>query len=112
MFHQQLTFNDGCSSLLKVFERCAFEPGHFTELGVAKRDRCRVKSLNQKMLKSTKVPRKKLRAFRKGWEDKNLETEGKLFICKIVAAFGGFCYASGNEGSCSVNYTCLKDIEH
>ena len=24
-------------------------------------------------------------------------------IRKIVAVFGGFCYASGNEGSCSVN---------
>ena len=73
-----ITFNDGCSGLLKVFERCAFEPGHFTELGFAKRDRSRVKSMNQKMLKSTKVRPKKSRAFRKGWEDKNLETKEKL----------------------------------
>ena len=77
--HQQLTFNDGCSGLLKVFERCAFEPGYFTELGFAKRDQSRVKSMNQKMLKSTKVRRKKLRAFRKGWEDQNLETEGETY---------------------------------
>ena len=64
-------FNDGGQGILKVFEECNFEPGHFTVLGYANYDQSRVTRMNAKMSSSSKQRGKKLRAQRKGYEDKN-----------------------------------------
>ena len=63
-------FNDGGKGILDIMEKCGFSPGHYTVSGYAQNDRARVKSMNVKASSFLKQRRKKLRAQRKGWEDK------------------------------------------
>ena len=71
-------YNDGGRGVLKVIEKYGFVPGHFAVIGYAKYDNSRVNRMNKKMLPLSKQRRKKLRAERKGYEDKN-SMDGKSY---------------------------------
>ena len=64
-------FNDGTRWLLNLIGKCSIEHGHFAVMGFAKYDALRVARMNTKGSTSSKKQRKRLRAQRKGWEEKN-----------------------------------------
>ena len=70
-------FNDGGKGILDIMEKCGFSPGHYTVSGYARSDRARVKSMNVKASSLCMQRRKKLRAQRKGWQDK--ESQDKSY---------------------------------
>ena len=66
-------FNDGGCGILKVIDKCGFSPGHYTIMGLAESNKLRINSMNRKTFVNCKLGRKKLRAYRKNWEDKESE---------------------------------------
>ena len=78
-----VNYNDGSIGILKVMEECGFSPGHYTVVGSAESNKARVKAMNRKSSDKCKSIRKKKRAVRKGYTDKdNLNKE--------TYAYGGF----------------------
>ena len=71
-------YNDGGRGVLKVSEKCGFVLGHFAVIGYAKYVNSRVSRVNKKMLPLSKQRHKKLKAERKGYEDKN-SMDGKSY---------------------------------
>ena len=55
------------------------EPGWYCEAGLNKDDTLHIKTMNRKSLDANKKRRKKLRALRKGYDDKNLDEEGETY---------------------------------
>ena len=66
-------FNDGGCGILKVIDKCGFSAGHYTIMGLAESNKVRINSMNRKTSVNCKLRRKKLRAYRKNWRDKESE---------------------------------------
>ena len=71
-------YNEGGNGMLQVFNNCGIAPGHFTIQGYAKFDQARIKLMNRKATPKCKQDRKRKRAQRKGWHDKE-STEEKSY---------------------------------
>ena len=76
---QHIAFNEGEKGLLPVFQKLGIEPGYYTITGFEKADMKRTNKCNRKNQESEKKRRKKLRAFQKGFEDKNAQEEGEIY---------------------------------
>ena len=78
-------FNDGAASLIKTLERLGVKTGQFTVAGCKKIDQRRIDHSVRKMTDQVKARRKRIRAIKKGYTDKQNEIEG------CVHAAGEFC---------------------
>ena len=74
-----ISYNEGTKGLLSVYRKLGIEPGHYTVSGFQKCDIARVKEANRKSTDRTQKRRKKLRAIRKGFNDKNALEEGETY---------------------------------
>ena len=74
-----ISYNDGASGLLNVFHLIKIKPGFFCEQYCMQRDQNCVEKMEQKSLDCNKQRRKKLRAIRKGFADKDEEQEGVVY---------------------------------
>lgn len=74
-----IAFNDGAQGLLPVFTNLGVECGFYTTEGCKKSDIQRVKQSDHKSTTKVKQRRKKLRATRKGYNDKNELEEGETY---------------------------------
>ena len=74
-----LHFNDGGKGLLEVYKNLKLSTGYFVFEGLAKTDKLRVKMMNIKASEKGRHQKKKLRAKRKGFQDKNAEDEGTVY---------------------------------
>ena len=74
-----IAFNDGSQGLLPLFERFGIDCGYFTTEGSKKSDSSRIKLCNRKSTDKEKLRRKKLRAIRKGFNDKHHAEEGETY---------------------------------
>ena len=68
-----ISFNSGNQGMLAILNDVNLFTGIYTEMFCLKKDRLKVKELNIKCSKKTKKQRKKIRAIRKGYIDKELE---------------------------------------
>ena len=71
-----ISFNDGMSGFEKLFRRLNLSFGVNTKKGAIEKDEHRIKNMNNKSQGNVKRKRKKLRAVRKGYIDKEKENEG------------------------------------
>ena len=76
VYSSVLTYNDGFISLGNVFRKLDIKPGKYFLEGSHSRDCLRVENMDKKSLNISKERRKKLRAIRKGFVDKDREDEG------------------------------------
>ena len=74
-----ISYNEGGTGLLKLFDKCGFTPGYFTTHGYLECDKRRVSNMDNKMSVKGKKRRKTLRGIAKGWIDKNDEAEGVTY---------------------------------
>ena len=72
-----IEFNDGKCGAQKLFKALGMTTGRFTRQGCIKKDRVRISNSGNKSMENTKKRRKQLRAQRKGFTDKEKETEGE-----------------------------------
>ena len=72
-------FNKGCSGLLNVFSKLGIRHGKYRTSFLTENTSKKKKERARKMSEKGKKRRKKLRAIRKGWEDKNKENEGTTY---------------------------------
>ena len=72
-------FNDGRQSVLKLFQKLKIEPGAFTRELCFQQDQRRIFGSLSKSTEHGKQNRKKLRARRKGFQDRLKKTEGNLY---------------------------------
>ena len=79
-----INFNDGNCGILNVFINAGMETGYFTKSFCIKKDETRIQRMNKKTNEQTKKQRKRLRAIRKNYVDKNKEKEG---VCYESGAF-------------------------
>ena len=70
-----INFNDGNCGILNVFINAGMETGYFTKSFYIKKDETRIQRMNKKTNEQTKKQRKRLRAIRKNYVDKNKEKE-------------------------------------
>ena len=75
-FISNISFNDGMSGFEKLFTRLNLSFGVNTKKGAIEKDEHRIKNMNNKSQGNVKRKRKKLRAVRKGYIDKEKENEG------------------------------------
>ena len=73
-----INFNDGASGMHTVLKNLRLHDGYFTNLYSKQHDTSRVKVADRKSTLITKQRRKKLRAIRKGFQDKKKEIEGEF----------------------------------
>ena len=71
-----INFNDGMSGFEKLFRRLNLSFGVNTKKGAIEKDEQRIKNMKNKSQGNVKRKRKKLRAVRKGYIDKEKENEG------------------------------------
>ena len=71
-----ISYNDGFSSLQRVFSKLSVPHGKYFDFGALKMDETRVKKMNYKTLPAVMKRRKTLRAIRKGFIDNEREDEG------------------------------------
>ena len=74
-----LSFNDGSSGVLNVLNSLKTETGKFATEFCGKRDNERVKKMDLKSSDQTKLPRKQLRAQRKGFIETVEQKEGLVY---------------------------------
>ena len=74
-----LSYNDGGQGLLPVYGKVGIEPGYFATIGLKKLDKKCILEMNRKSSEVTKRGRKRLRAQRKGFINKNIEEEGETY---------------------------------
>ena len=72
-------FNDGALGLIDIFSKIGLIPGTFCIDGLLTEDKARISEMNKKTKSQSKKRRKKLRAIRKGFDDKNFEEEGEVY---------------------------------
>lgn len=70
-----IEFNDGNIGIKPVFEQLGLNVGPFVELNCSNMDKIRIRSMTNKSSVTGKLRRKKLRARRKGYQDKEKEEE-------------------------------------
>ena len=75
-----ISYNDGFSGLLKVLKACGLKTGILTERFVQTHDTIRVKASDRRSSEPVKMRRKKLHCIRKGYQDKNEEVEGEMYL--------------------------------
>ena len=75
-----INFNDGNCGILNVFVNACLETGYFTKSFCIKKDETRIQRMNKKTNEQTKKQRKRHRAIRKNYVDKNKEKEGVYYI--------------------------------
>ena len=83
-----IDFNVGAKGLLKVMDEYGLVEGDFCAIFVASRDMNRIKEMNRKSSDCAKHSRKKHRAIRKGFNDKEKEKEGVTYgpgMCELLA---------------------------
>ena len=71
-----LEFNNGTQGIKKVYENAGLHFGKFITAACKKKDKSRISIMTHKSSDSVKKRRKKLRAIRKGFCDKEKEEEG------------------------------------
>ena len=71
-----INFNDGMSGFEKLFSRLNLSFGVIINSGAIEKDQQRIKNMNNKFQETVKMKRKKLRAVRKGYIDKEKDNEG------------------------------------
>ena len=71
-----INFNDGMSGFEKLFSRLNLSFGVIIKSGAIEKDQQRIKNMNNKFQETVKMKRKKLRAVRKGYIDKEKDNEG------------------------------------
>ena len=64
---------------MTVFDERNIPPGYFTINGLIKNDTKCMKEMDKRTLDSVKNRRKRLRAIKKGWQDKTEEKEGTVY---------------------------------
>ena len=74
-----LNFNSGSYRMLQILKLLGLTPGFYTELFCDKKDTTRIIKMKRKMSVEGKADRKRKRAVRKGFTDKNQENEGKVY---------------------------------
>lgn len=75
-----INFNEGFSGIKRVFDKLGVQCGQFFEIGGVKKDIARASNTLLKSSEKGKRQRKKLRAIRKGFQDKeNQEEEGPSY---------------------------------
>ena len=74
-----IQFNDGKTGMIDVLHSLGILPGHFTKNGFQNSDVLREKLMDIKSSEKFKKQRKKLRATRKGFDDKHNDEEGTLY---------------------------------
>ena len=70
-----IEFNEGANGVIRVFEKLGIAIGKETLGGTAKKNKTRIKKMNLKTLDITKKRRKQLKNVKKGFLDKERETE-------------------------------------
>ena len=81
-----INFNDGASSILNVMKEYGLQDGHYASTFCGKKDEGRIKECFRKQSEKGKASRKRHRAIRKGFGDKDKENEGLVYgagICGI-----------------------------
>ena len=78
-----ISYNDGASGLLNIFHLIKIKPGIFCEQDCTQTDKNRVEKMELKSLDCNKQRRKKLRAIRKGFADKDEEQEGVVYGAEL-----------------------------
>ena len=82
-----ISFNEGMNSILKVMQHYGMSEGYFTNRYCNNKDAKRIKELNRKSMDYAKKARKRKRAERKGYCDKDKEIEGDVYgagLCAIA----------------------------
>ena len=74
-----INYNQGLNGICNVYNELSMEVGKFTESFLKQFDTKRVNQMNKKSSDTGKLRRKKLRAIRKGYQDKAVETEGETY---------------------------------
>ena len=74
-----LSYNDSAGDVRNVLKELKVDPGSFCTQSVRKTDLKRIKSIEQKSSEKDKKARKKRRAIRKGFLDKEAEEEGETY---------------------------------
>ena len=77
VFSAVIEFNDGCSGILQVLEKLNLSDGNFIKRQLQKNDQQRINCMEKKSNATGILRRKKLRAIRKGYTDKEAEAEPK-----------------------------------
>ena len=67
--------NEAGNGVMRVLEKLGIDIGKETVGGTARKNKTKIKKMNLKTLDSTKMRRKQLRKVRKGFLDKERETE-------------------------------------
>ena len=65
--------------MLQILKLLGLTPGFYTELFCDKKDTTRIIKMKRKMSVEGKADRKRKRAVRKGFTDKNQENEGEVY---------------------------------
>jgi hypothetical protein len=74
-----LQYNDGGHGIIKVMKRLNMKAGYFASRGIVRLMRRRIYHSDKKTKETAKKRRKKLRSIKKGFQDKDLETEGEKY---------------------------------
>ena len=72
-------FNDGATSLYDISKRLDLDPSYLCKLSLQQKDLRRIEKADYKSSEHCKKLRRRAGAKRKGFEDKNLETEGEMY---------------------------------
>ena len=71
-----INFNNGNCTILNAFKNKGVDAGYFTKQFCLRKDESRIQKMNKKANEQSKMERKKLRAIRKNYIDKNKKKEG------------------------------------
>ena len=74
-----LYFNDGTNGINRVMRH--LKVGETESTGSLRKDKLRINNMKRKSLNVTKIWRKKLRAIKKSWTDKENQNEAKNAYC-------------------------------
>ena len=77
-----INFNDENCGILNVFKNVDIDTGYFTKQFCLRKDESRIQRMNKNTNEQSKIKRKKLRAIRKNYIDKNKPK--KSFFMKLV----------------------------
>lgn len=83
VFNALAHFNDGTSSVLKLFDKLGFE-GQYTAEHSMKKDIQKIANSRVKSAERTQKRRKALRAIKKGFQDKAEAREGDMYTPGVI----------------------------
>ena len=76
-----LNFNSGSSTMIEIITLLGLNPGYFTNVFCEKKDEIRISKMKRKMSDEGLRDRKRKRAIKKGYIDKDKANEGKVYSC-------------------------------